>query len=77
MRVANAALRGQKATTFEGGVRGVGWVSGGHPAVLRGAVSTAMMHVSDWYPTIVHSIAQLPLSPELDGTPKLDGIDAW
>jgi hypothetical protein len=31
------------------GVRGVGFVSGGHPAVLRAAVSTALIHVSDWY----------------------------
>ena len=30
------------------GVRGVGFVSGGHRAVLRGVISTALIHVSDW-----------------------------
>ena len=30
------------------GVRGVGFVSGGYRAVLRGVISTALMHVSDW-----------------------------
>jgi hypothetical protein len=45
--------------------------------VLRAVVSTALLHVSDWYPTIVQGIAALPLSPAADGTPPLDGIDAW
>eukprot|EP00666_Eupelagonemidae_sp_cell4sb_P008741 gene8741-9261_t len=44
----NHPLRGNKATTFEGGVRGVGWVGGGWAPALRGAVSRAMIHVSDW-----------------------------
>ena len=30
------------------GVRGVGFVSGGFHAVLRGVISTALIHVSDW-----------------------------
>lgn len=48
----NYPLRGNKATSWEGGVRGVGWVGGGLPAVQRRVVSRAMIHVSDWYPTI-------------------------
>ncbi len=73
----NYPLRGNKATTFEGGVRGVGWVGGGWPSVRRAAVSNALMHVSDWYPTIVNGIAGLPIGIPADGTPKLDGISAW
>ena len=44
----NFPLRGNKATMWEGGVRGVGWVGGGYTPVLRGVVSRAMIHVSDW-----------------------------
>eukprot|EP01043_Picozoa_sp_COSAG02_P005978 COSAG02_NODE_166_length_31947_cov_34.168617_11_plen_392_part_00 len=73
----NAPLRGQKATSYEGGVRGVGWVGGGLAAVQRGAVSRALIHVSDWYPTIVHGIAGLEVGVAADGTPPLDGLDAW
>jgi arylsulfatase A-like enzyme len=60
-----------------GGVRGVGWVGGGLAAVRRGAVSRAMIHVSDVYPTIVHGIAGLEVGVEADGEPPLDGVDAW
>ena len=73
----NSPLRGQKATTWEGGVRGVGWVGGGLPVLQRAAVSRALMHVSDWYPTIVHGIAGLDVGVAADGTPPLDGLDAW
>eukprot|EP00038_Savillea_parva_P026165 m.51896 g.51896 ORF g.51896 m.51896 type:complete len:729 (+) comp7340_c0_seq1:112-2298(+) len=73
----NYPLRGNKATSWEGGVRGVGWVGGGHPAVNRGIVSNAMIHVSDWYPTIVQGIAKLEVNIPADGTPALDGVNAW
>jgi hypothetical protein len=55
----------------------VGWVGGGLAAVRRGAVSRAMIHVSDVYPTIVHGIAGLEVGVEADGEPPLDGVDAW
>ena len=45
----NHPLRGQKATSFEGGVRGVGWVGGGFASIRRGVISKEMIHVSDWY----------------------------
>ena len=73
----NHPLRGQKATSFEGGVRGVGWVGGGFAPVLRAVVSKDMIHVSDWYPTIVHGIAGLQVGVKADGSPPIDGVDAW
>jgi len=73
----NFPLRGNKATTFEGGIRGVGWVGGGWTGIQRGVVSNAMIHVSDWYPTIVSGIAGLPVNIPADGHPALDGISAW
>lgn len=73
----NHPLRGNKASSWEGGVRGVGWVGGGLTDVLRGAQSRAMIHVSDWYPTIVHGIAGLEVGTAADGSPPLDGVDAW
>lgn len=73
----NFPLRGNKATMWEGGVRGVGWVGGGFAEVLRGTVSDKMIHVSDWFPTIVHGIAGLEVGTAADGTPALDGFDAW
>ena len=69
----NFPLRGNKATMWEGGVQGVGWVSGGFKPVLRAAVSTAMIHVSDWHPTIVHGIAKLAVGVAADGSPPLSG----
>jgi len=76
----NWPLRGIKATTFEGGVRGVGFVSGGtHSGIspdVRGSVSDALIHVSDWYPTLVFGAANA--TPTVDATePPLDGINAW
>eukprot|EP01084_Bolivina_argentea_P274857 468614_1 len=48
----NYPLRGSKATLFEGGVKGVGIVSGGYLNKSRiGQTTTEMMHITDWYPT--------------------------
>eukprot|EP00056_Hartaetosiga_gracilis_P012096 m.190091 g.190091 ORF g.190091 m.190091 type:complete len:606 (+) comp13633_c0_seq1:177-1994(+) len=78
----NWPLRGQKATTFEGGVRGLGFVSGaGVAPSMRGEVLNEMIHVADWFPTIVGGIAQLNLTnltkPGMPAAPALDGIDQW
>ena len=70
----NWPLRGSKATVFEGGVRGFSFVWGNNLPKLD-YDNTALMHISDWYLTIVEGIAGLKLSSE--DTEKLDGYNMW
>ena len=83
----NYPLRGNKATTFEGGVRSIAFASGAgiHPD-RKGTVSHEIMHVTDWLPTIARGIAGLDLNVSAAGRPcpsctrpvaPLDGIDQW
>lgn len=74
-----------KATTFEGGIRGVGFISGaGLAPAVRGTISHELYSLVDWLPTIVHGIAgvdlaqaELPKHPYQPPPPPLDGIDVW
>ena len=48
----NYPLRGEKHTSFEGGMRSLAFLSGGFiPERLRGTVNHERMHIVDWYAT--------------------------
>ncbi|XP_078509716.1 arylsulfatase I [Lissotriton helveticus] len=67
----NWPLRGRKGTYWEGGIRGLGFV---HSPLLKRKrrTSRAMVHITDWYPTLV-SLARGNLS-DAEG---LDGYNVW
>jgi arylsulfatase A-like enzyme len=82
----NAPLRGSKMTLWQGGVRGIGLVSGawpGLPAGARGRRWAGMLHQTDWYPTL---LGLAGLGPEAiglgsgntrTGPVPVDGVDQW
>ncbi len=69
----NYPLRGEKATFWEGGYRVPAFV---HSALLprsaHGAVCRALVHATDWAPTL---LAGLLASPDSVG--ETDGVDQW
>ncbi|XP_072174489.1 arylsulfatase B-like [Diadema setosum] len=69
----NWPLRGVKNTLWEGGVRGIGFITGPQvPAAVRGTESRQFMHISDWFPTLIRGIA----GGNTSGL-KLDSYDMW
>ena len=69
----NWPLRGWKHSLWEGGVHGVGFVAGGAlPDARRGTSYDGLVHVSDWYPTIMTGIVGVGVN----GT-QVDGHDVW
>lgn len=68
----NWPLRGAKGTMWEGGLKSVGFVSGGYK-IPKQFKSKQLFHVSDWMPTLM-SAAKCPL---LNGNMSIDGVSQW
>ncbi|XP_020607256.1 arylsulfatase B-like isoform X2 [Orbicella faveolata] len=49
----NWPLRGHKGSLWEGGLRAIGFVHGKMPQ-KTGIKCTELLHVTDWYPTLLH-----------------------
>jgi len=67
----NWPLRGGKGSLWEGGMRGVGFV---HSPLIKhraGTVNSGLMHVSDWFPTILALAGHNPVDL------NVDGFDIW
>ncbi|XP_072050879.1 arylsulfatase B-like [Amphiura filiformis] len=70
----NWPFRGFKGTFFEGGVRAAGFIHTPlFPKSLRGTVNNGLIHVSDWFPTIIQGLS----GGNTNGTKPLDGFDMW
>lgn len=71
----NWPLRGMKGNAFEGGIRAVGFVAS--PLLSDSVIGTStkeLMHVSDWFPTLVEGVADVALNANELG---LDGVNVW
>ena len=63
----NYPLRGSKHSLYEGGVRGVALARlPGRGSLKSGSVSSQLIHVSDWVPTVLETVG-IPIPSHLDG----------
>jgi len=72
----NMPYRAGKATLFQGGVHGIGGITGGDnviPSHLRGTKSDIMTHAIDWVPTVLQGV----LGTKLPDNVPFDGISMW
>eukprot|EP01084_Bolivina_argentea_P227464 384154_1 len=74
----NIPYRAGKITLFEGGVKGIGLLSGAlvDKSGLSGTTNDILTHCSDWLPTFVEGIAgkELPKNIDFDGMNIMNGL---
>eukprot|EP00038_Savillea_parva_P011469 m.197762 g.197762 ORF g.197762 m.197762 type:complete len:512 (+) comp20214_c0_seq1:161-1696(+) len=76
----NYPLRGHKMTPWEGGTRVMAFIAGGFlPEHLRGTVNTNVIHIADWYPTLLNLVGVDPTDTiHYNGVvAPIDGMDVW
>merc|ERR1719330_1627122 len=71
----NYPLRGTKGTLWEGGTRGAAFIHGSMLSI-PGTVSRALIHVSDWLPTLI-SAAGGDMTTMMEDGDSIDGVDQW
>ena len=70
----NWPLRGEKKSLWEGGIKGISFVNSALlPPDKIGTVYTGLMHVSDWFPTLIEGVAGGVAAGRL----PLDGVNMW
>ena len=75
----NHPLRGQKTSSWEGGVRATAFLWGGAnvlPHGVRGTTCGAFIHVADWYVTLTKLVG-VSSADRQAGVPDVDGVDQW
>lgn len=76
--MSNWPLRGAKGQLWEGGVRAAGFVGGGWPGInpaMRGRNISAMVHVTDWLPTLANIVGGKAMGGPGTGLPALVTAD--
>ncbi|XP_046566773.1 arylsulfatase J-like [Haliotis rubra] len=68
----NLPLRGAKATLWEGGTKGTGFIYSKTLLKKTGYLNTGMMHAVDWYPTLVELAGGKNTDPNMDGVSQYD-----
>ncbi|XP_067935201.1 arylsulfatase B-like [Watersipora subatra] len=63
----NYPLRAGKGSYYEGGIRGIGFVTGPLVSAAAGQVNHELIHVTDWFPTLMYLAGGSIDSEELDG----------
>ena len=73
----NYPLKGSKVSDFEGGVRAVSFLAGGHlPASVHGTHHTGYISIADWYGTLASLVGVDP-TDAVPGLPPVDSNDFW